>query len=106
VRAVLRFDLSGSCADPVVRVIGELDVAGEVAFATAVEGVLPEAQTVTIDMSETTFMDSSGVRALFAAHNRMTDVGVKMWLIPGDAVKLAFELFGITEKVAAISKSR
>jgi anti-sigma B factor antagonist len=96
-RAVLRFDISGSCAEPVVNVIGELDIGGEEAFATAVEGVLPDAQAVTIDMTETTFVDSTGVRALLAAQNRTTDAGVKLWLVQGDAVKRVLEVLGITD---------
>jgi anti-sigma B factor antagonist len=96
-RAVLRFDISGSCSEPVVKVMGEFDIGGEEAFATAVEGVLPDAQAVTIDMTETTFVDSTGVRALLAAHNRTTDAGVKLWLVQGAAVKRVFELLGITD---------
>jgi anti-anti-sigma factor len=93
--AVLRFDVEGSTEHPVVRVRGEFDLAGEEAFSTAIDIALSGTQTITIDMRETTFMDSSAVRALFAAQKRANDAGVKMLLVESEAVDRVFTLLGI-----------
>jgi anti-anti-sigma factor len=91
----LRFDLEGSREHPVVRVVGEFDLAGEEAFAVAVAEALSGTQTLTIDMRETSFVDSSGVRALFAAQRQANDAGVKMLLVESDAVDRVLKLLGI-----------
>jgi anti-anti-sigma factor len=94
-KPVLRFDLGGTREDPVLKVLGEFDLAGEEAFGVAVDQALSGTQTFTIDMRETTFLDSSGVRALFAAQRQANDAGVKMLLVDSEAVDRVLEVLGI-----------
>ena len=56
---------------PVLKLVGELDIANQraVRCALAVLGELPGADAV-IDLSEATFLDASTVGALRAAHDR------------------------------------
>jgi anti-anti-sigma factor len=92
---VLQFELAGPTANPIIRVIGEFDLAGREPFSTVVEQVLPSAKTLTIDMREVQFIDSTGVRALFSAHRRCVEAGMEMLLMESAAVERVFKVLGI-----------
>lgn len=57
-------DIRDDVDPPRVRVRGEIDVATVGAFENGVRSVLATGGQVVIDMSETTFMDSTGLSAL------------------------------------------
>jgi anti-anti-sigma factor len=94
-KPILKFDLAGSIENPVVKVIGEFDLAGEQPFGIAVEKALSGTKTLTIDMRETTFIDSSGVRSLFAAQRQAKDAGVTMLVVESAALDRVLDLLGI-----------
>ena len=53
--------------------------------------------TVVVDLSELTFMDSSGITALVKARNRMADEGNELILTrPHPIVRRALEVTGLT----------
>jgi anti-sigma B factor antagonist len=66
-------------ARAVVTVTGEIDMASEASLRAAIDTTLerdPAPIEVTIDLSEVTFLDSAGIRALLLSHHRATARGV------------------------------
>lgn len=64
---------------PVLAVAGELDLSTAVELAQRVQDVLAAAPTsLTVDLSEVTFMDSSGLRLLIELHQR---AGAEAWTL-------------------------
>jgi anti-anti-sigma factor len=55
----------------VIVVQGEIDIGTAAQFADVVSQVEADAGCVEIDLRETTFMDSSGLAVLMAAHQRL-----------------------------------
>lgn len=53
----------------VVSVAGEVDLATVDQFSDAIQKAVQDAPGVVIDLSQVTYLDSSGVRALFQAAN-------------------------------------
>jgi anti-sigma B factor antagonist len=82
-----------------IRLAGELDLAG----ADRVEAVLAEAEagdapSIVLDLSGLTFMDSTGVRLVLAAHARSRADSNRLVLRRGPvAVQRVFELSGVAE---------
>ena len=53
---------------------------------------------VTLDLSDITFIDSSGLRIIVAAHQRFDDAGHRLVLHrPSDAVQRLFGITGLTD---------
>jgi anti-anti-sigma factor len=100
---VLNFDLQteseGSSA--LVRIRGDLDlqVVDQVADALArIESDEPE--LLVIDLSRLSFMDSTGMGVIAAAHIRAVDTGRRFAVvIPPAGVKQAFERTKLTEVI-------
>jgi stage II sporulation protein AA (anti-sigma F factor antagonist) len=82
-----------------IRLAGELDLAG----AGRVEAVLEDAEAgdarrIVLDLSGLTFMDSTGVRLVLAAHARSRADSDRLVLRRGPAaVQRVFELSGVAE---------
>lgn len=78
-----------------VALRGELDMAtaeGLADWLTCIVG-----STVVVDLTELTFMDSSGISALVMARNRMADEGNGLILTrPQPIVRRALEVTGLT----------
>ena len=77
---------------------GEFDLQG---FPEAV-GLFSESlgdgfSAVEIDLRGLTFMDSSGIRALFMAHKQSEVAGKPLTIIPGPKVQRVFDTAGATE---------
>jgi len=75
---------------------GELDMPSAPALIDAVARIGEEEQmTVVIDLGQLTFMDSSGLRALFNAYQHCRARGHELLIIPGpESVQRLFELTG------------
>ena len=81
---------------------GELDVAAtpalEDALAKAAETL--DLQGIVIDLSQLEFMDSSGLRVLVLADQRLRGQGVRFALVPGgEPVHRVFELTRMTDRM-------
>jgi anti-anti-sigma factor len=59
----------------VVRAAGELDLATVPELATVLEGLERECVRIVLDLSDLTFIDSTGLRLAFVEHNRATADG-------------------------------
>jgi anti-sigma B factor antagonist len=57
------------------RLVGELDMAAADVLSQHVEEVLPDGRDVRLDLSELTFIDSSGIHALVTLGKRMSNGG-------------------------------
>jgi anti-anti-sigma factor len=86
----------------VVTPRGELDVAGTPALEDALAEVLrePDVQAVVIDLSQLEFMDSSGLRAVVLADQRLRGDGLRFALVRGgEPVHRVFELTRMTDRL-------
>ena len=81
-----------------VRCVGELDAAA-VFRLEPIRKQVPvrsETQRIVVDLHELTFIDSAGLAALVAAHERFKDLGIESCFIrPSDSVMRVFELTGL-----------
>jgi anti-anti-sigma factor len=57
---------------PVVRAVGEIDMATAGALRDCLAGIPAETATVIVDLSEVTFLDSTGLSALVGSWKRFT----------------------------------
>ena len=87
-----------------VRAIGELDMEAAPALAAEIAQVRASGcRQVVIDLSELTFLDSSGLRCLLDCYHEARQNGHALALIPGPpAVQRVFELTGTTEHLPFI----
>jgi anti-anti-sigma factor len=82
---------------------GDLDIATIPQLEQALERAREASQTLTLDLRELTFMDSSGLRVILSEHQRATDSGRKVSIVPGpSAVQRVFELTGTTELLSFV----
>lgn len=83
----------------VIRVFGELDVASAGILEEELERVeVGDARPITVDLSGLTFMDSTGIRLLIAAHARSRSDPDRLRLRRGPhAVHRVFELSGVDD---------
>lgn len=86
----------GDCA--VILVEGELDLAATAEFGDAIETVRARGGAVVIDLSATTFLDSSGVAVLVRAHRSQTEVRRPLVLrAPSPPVMRVLNLAGLDQ---------
>jgi anti-anti-sigma factor len=82
--------------DGVVRLIGELDISTVPQASPAVAEACERATSVVVDLSELTFMDSSGVRMLLEAWAKQHERGGDLVLrAPTPTVRRLFDLLGL-----------
>ncbi|MGZ6707676.1 MAG: STAS domain-containing protein [Solirubrobacteraceae bacterium] len=75
-----------------VAVTGELDLATAPRLSSAV-AEHGDAKVLVLDMTATTFIDSTGVRTLLQAHGRSAGSGSRLVVVAGDgAVRRVLEL--------------
>jgi anti-sigma B factor antagonist len=80
-----------------VRLVGELDLATADEVAAAVEETRGFGRLV-VDLSEVTFLDSSGIRAILQAQQTADRDGMAFAVVPGPrAVQRAFTLAGVAD---------
>jgi anti-sigma B factor antagonist len=77
-----------------LRLIGELDISGVDALAEAIAGLADGAAPLTLDMSQLTFMDSSGLRELLLAAREPEEQPIRL-LAPSPSVRRVLEIAGV-----------
>jgi anti-sigma B factor antagonist len=91
----------------ILYLAGELDLANAETFATALEAAERESATVTIDMTELEFIDSTGIAVLVAAHHRLNEDGdaIRLRLISSNAtaVQRVMTLTGLDQTMPFIA---
>ena len=103
--ALPSFELSVQRYDSVATVLvsGELDLATapQLSAAVAEHG---DAKMLVLDMTATTFIDSTGVRALLEAHHRSAGSGSRLLVVAGDgAVRRVLELCELDGRLTIVS---
>jgi anti-anti-sigma factor len=91
----------------IVALEGEIDLAlvpeAERKIAEAEAG---EPSRLVIDLSEVTFMDSSGLRVLLTAHRRAEEAGRSFALVKGsDTVNRLLEVTGLSERLEVLDET-
>jgi len=82
----------------VVAVAGEVDMQTAPDLRTAIETASSRALEIWVDLTDTTFMDSSGLHALAAARAHLTDAGRRLVLIcPQGRVLRVLTLTGLDQ---------
>ena len=98
----VRLEISASDAPEttLLVLVGELDIASAPALERALENLAPSLpHRLVIDLTEVSFMDSTGLRALLLAHQRTQASRQELVLRPGPRqVQRVFELSGTIER--------
>jgi anti-anti-sigma factor len=82
----------------VVVIRGELDLATAPDLETALSELQEGGQDVVVDLRELAFMDSTGLRALVAAHARAEDAGQAFVIVrplPGAPIERILAIAGV-----------
>ena len=98
----IEIDITTQGGVAVVTPCGELDVAGTPALEDALTLVSaePGLQGVVVDLSQLEFMDSSGLRAVVLADQRLHADGLRFALVRGgEPVHRVFELTRMTDRL-------
>lgn len=94
---------------PALRVRGELDVATSPQLGGAVADVLETgAQSLVVDLSETTFLDSSGARQLVRAARHAANVGAALEVVcpaGNRPVRMVLELLELHRAVPIVEQA-
>ena len=82
----------------VLAVAGEVDINTAADLGTAIDAARSRAFEVWVDLSDTSFMDSSGLRALVEARARLTEANVRLVLIcPAGPVLRVLQLTNLAQ---------
>jgi anti-anti-sigma factor len=83
-----------------VTVVGEIDMATSDQLTHAVETALANRPTIVrLDLAATSFIDSSGLRAVVAAERRTADDGARLAIVGmSAAVEKILEITGLIER--------
>jgi anti-sigma B factor antagonist len=87
-----------------VRLAGEIDLAAAPRVELAIEEALAgeEGVEITIDLEGVTFLDSTGLRVLVAAHARCAGEGRSLTLVnPSTSVSRILEITGLGQTLLA-----
>jgi anti-anti-sigma factor len=89
-----------------LRLTGELDMAGVDHFERLLGSEeLPQAETFILDMRGLTFIDSSGLRALIMADQRVRDEGGRFIVVRGtDRVNQVMEMTGVARQIELVDE--
>jgi anti-anti-sigma factor len=89
-----------------VRLAGEIDLAAAPRVESAIEEAVAgeEGVDILIDLDAVTFLDSTGLRVLVAAHARCAGEGRRLTLVnPSTAVSRILEITGLGQTLLADS---
>ena len=90
----VRSDLDGAVA--VISVAGEVDIGTAPALHSALEhAYLEGADDILVDLSDTSFIESSGLRTLLIASQKASRAGCLSVVCPNANVRRVFELTGL-----------
>jgi anti-anti-sigma factor len=97
---MLTLRIEGEGVEPTIALSGELDISNAATLASALERVeAEEPATITIDMSELEFIDSTGIALLVSAHRRLDadDDLERLRLVPSraTAVRRVMQVTGL-----------
>ncbi|RZU48704.1 anti-anti-sigma factor [Krasilnikovia cinnamomea] len=87
-------------AATVVTITGEIDMVSESQVCTVVTDVLRRSRPhrLVLDMSDVTFLDSSGVRALIQCRDRAEQLGARLEIHPAhEIVRQVLSICGIAD---------
>ena len=103
---VLEIDVADSGGLRVLRLTGELDMAGVDRFERLLTADgSPEAGTFVVDLRRLTFIDSSGLRALIMADQRVRDDGGRFVVVRGpDRVNQVLEMTGVSKQIELVDE--
>jgi anti-sigma B factor antagonist len=83
-----------------VKVSGEIDIAAAPALATALSTAAHDAEQVIVDLSDVTFIDSTGLHVILTAHDELRRSSGRLVLIPGPGpVQRLFEITGVANRL-------
>ena len=90
----------------ILRLTGELDMAGVDRFERLLTGdQAPGMATFVVDMRGLTFIDSSGLRALIMADQRVRDGGGRFIVVRGsERVNQVMELTGVAKQIELVDE--
>jgi anti-anti-sigma factor len=91
----------------VVRIEGEIDLSNAPDVASAIEGAMPDGATeLVVDLTDTTYLDSSGVGLLVRLAERLRHRRRRMQLVvpEGSPIRVALELCGIPQIVPVATR--
>jgi anti-sigma B factor antagonist len=103
---LLEIAVSESGGVRLLRLTGELDLAGVDRFERLLTAnQIPEAGTFVIDMRGLTFIDSSGLRALIIADQRVRAEGGRFIVVRGpDRVNEVLEMTGVAGRIELVEE--
>jgi anti-anti-sigma factor len=89
-----------------LRLTGELDMAGVDRFERLLTSEeVPQAETFILDMRGLTFIDSSGLRALIMADQRVRDDGGRFIVVRGtEPVNQVMEMTGVARQIELVDE--
>jgi anti-sigma B factor antagonist len=88
-----------SCGQHRLVLAGELDLASVPEFGEVVERICADStRAITVDLSQLSFMDSSGLHAMLTLREHCRERGYELQIIPGQPqVQRLFELTGLID---------
>ena len=98
---LLRCKLGHDGTAETLFVMGELDISTAPAFEHAVSEALDgQGEDFRLDLSQLTFMDSSGANTLFHVHKRVDGLGRRLVVVsPTRAVRMVLEVLGLDQTI-------
>ena len=88
-----------------LRLTGELDMAGVDRFERLTTDQIPEVATLVLDLRQLTFIDSSGLRALIMADQRVRAEGGRFIVVRGpDQVNQVLEMTGVGQRIELVDE--
>ena len=89
----------------VVRLCGEVDLTNAIEVRDAINDITsPDATTITIDLTPTTYLDSSGIAILFHLAERLNDRRQQLRLVvpPNSPLQTALELTNLPRTIPVL----
>jgi anti-anti-sigma factor len=87
----------------VVRVLGALDLATSDAVESALRSALDDGAAVRLDLSQVTFLDSSGMRGVLRAYRHAQERGAVFEVVPGPpAVQRVLHITGVDARLTFV----
>jgi anti-anti-sigma factor len=96
----------GPAGRRVVRVIGALDLATSDGVEAALRAAFDEGEAVRLDLSEVTFLDSSGMRGVLRAYRLASERDAVFEVVPGPpAVQRVLRITGVDARLTFVDNA-
>jgi anti-sigma B factor antagonist len=89
-----------------IRAVGEVDLSTAAALGRELAAARVEADTVLLDLSEVTFIDSSGLHLLLEASHSSAVTDWSLFVVPSEAVRRLVELSGTADRLTLVDPTR